>query len=284
MVSPLFTLTTAGSNGGMRIGGGESNGSSSLTLKVTVSCETFSGGAFFIYFTSKDRFEHDCSGRVKQRGVEDGNYGPAGVAWIIRGYDSRSLRQCARRCRCRVRGTPVRVVRIPPWRRGRLRRPGRGIRPPRFRLAAVAGTGSRQPAMVPAGGGNWMCADCGGDVCPRFPPDPGCMPRGRRQRAVPPRRRKCRASVEARIRGARGHLRRAGRRRTVPGDFTGRERILRTLDGCALAGHVLGVAAGARGARAAASGQAATSLGAWKTDSAVAVDLGRDAVAARPGV
>src|SRR5271157_3825458 len=32
MVSPLFTLTTAGSNGGMRIGGGESSGSSSLTL------------------------------------------------------------------------------------------------------------------------------------------------------------------------------------------------------------------------------------------------------------
>jgi hypothetical protein len=67
MVSPLFTLTTAGSNGGMRIGGGESNGSSSLTLKLITSCETFSGGAFFIYF-SKDRFEHDFTARVKQQG------------------------------------------------------------------------------------------------------------------------------------------------------------------------------------------------------------------------
>jgi uncharacterized membrane protein len=68
MVSPLFTLTTAGSKGGMRMGGGESNGSSSLTLKVTVSCETFSGGAFIIYFFSEDRFEHDFTVRVKQQG------------------------------------------------------------------------------------------------------------------------------------------------------------------------------------------------------------------------
>ena len=106
-----------------------------------------------------------------------------------------------------------------------------------------------------------MCADRGGDAGPGFPPDPGGMRRGRRQRDVPPRRRKRRASVEARICGARGHLRRAGSRRAVPGDFAGRERILRTLDGCAPAGHVFGVTAGTRGARAAASGQAATSLG-----------------------
>jgi len=31
-------------------------------------------------------------------------------------------------------GTPVRVVRIPPWRRGRLHRPGCGIRAPAFGL------------------------------------------------------------------------------------------------------------------------------------------------------
>jgi hypothetical protein len=49
MISPLFTFTIAGSKGGMSIEGPDSNGSSSETLKVTTSCETFSGGSFIIF-------------------------------------------------------------------------------------------------------------------------------------------------------------------------------------------------------------------------------------------